>query len=131
MREQFTCRRAKNRRTRDNVSHPTLEVTIMLDRIALQVVEVVFALAVYFLPAIIADHRKRHDIFTLALFNACVGWTIVGWLMALYWAHLPNPPAHLARDVTAKRRLLRMTAFSTALMAHVDRRTAKHDGVRH
>ena len=42
----------------------------MLDRIALQVVEVVFALAIYFLPAIIADHRKRHDILTLALFKS-------------------------------------------------------------
>ncbi|RDU98641.1 superinfection immunity protein [Trinickia dinghuensis] len=98
----------------------------MLDRIALQVVEVVFALAIYFLPAIIADHRKRQDILVLALFNALMGWTIVGWLMALYWAHLPNPPAHLARDVTAKRKLLRMTAFSTGLMARVNQRAAKH-----
>jgi hypothetical protein len=128
---QFACRQASNPGTRDNVSHPTFEVTTMLDRIALQVVEVVFALAIYFLPAIIADHRKRHDILTLALFNACMGWTIVGWLMALYWALLPNPPAHLARDVTAKRRLLRMAAFSTALMARVDRRAAKQNTSGH
>ncbi|PMS15003.1 immunity protein [Trinickia dabaoshanensis] len=100
----------------------------MLDRIALQVVEVVFALAIYFLPSIIADHRKRHDILTLALFNACMGWSVVGWLLALYWAHLPNPPESLARDVAAQRRLTRMTAFSSALMARIDRRAAKHDG---
>ena len=100
----------------------------MLDRIALQVVEVVFALAIYFLPSIIADHRKRHDILTLALFNACMGWSVVGWLLALYWALLPNPPESLARDVTARRRLTRMTAFSSALMARIDRRAAKHDG---
>jgi hypothetical protein len=103
----------------------------MVDRIALQIVEVVFALAFYFLPAIVADHRKRHDLLTLALFNACMGWTVVGWLLALYWALLPNPPAGLAGDVTAKRRLLRMTAFSAALMAHVDRRAAKQGGARH
>jgi hypothetical protein len=103
----------------------------MLGRIALQIVEVVFALAIYFLPAIIADHRHRHDILTLALFNACMGWTGVGWLLALYWAHLPNPPASLAGDVTAKRRFLRMAAFSSALMAHVDKRAAKQGGARH
>ncbi|WP_206956411.1 superinfection immunity protein [Trinickia acidisoli] len=102
----------------------------MLGRISLQIVEVVFALAIYFLPAIVADHRKRHDIFTLALFNACVGWTVVGWLLALFWAYQPNPPASIARDVTAKRRLLRMAAFSSALMARVDRRAAKREGVR-
>lgn len=102
----------------------------MLDRIALQVVEVVFALAIYFLPAIIADHRKRHDILTLALFNACMGWTVVGWLLALVWAHVPNPPPGLARDVTAKRRLVSMAAFSSALMARVDRRSAKQGSAR-
>jgi hypothetical protein len=128
--EQLACLRAKKDGTRDNRSYPTFEATIMLDRIALQVVEVVFALAIYFLPAIIADHRKRHDVLTLALFNACMGWTVVGWLLALYWAHVPNPPASLAREVTAKRKLTRMTAFSTALMARIDRRAAKQDGVR-
>lgn len=102
----------------------------MLDRIALQVVEVVFALAIYFLPAIIADRRKRHDLLTIALFNACIGWTIFGWLLALYWAFQPNPPAEIAREVTAKRRLLRMTAFSSALIARVERRASKRDGVR-
>ena len=102
----------------------------MLGRIALQVVEVVFALAIYFLPAIIADRRKRHDILTLALFNACMGWTVVGWLLALVWALVPNPPAGLASDVTAKRRLARMAAFSSALMARVDSRAAKHGSAR-
>lgn len=103
----------------------------MLDRIALQVVEVVFALAIYFLPAIIADHRKRHDVLTLALFNACLGWTVLGWLLSLYWAHSPNPPASLAREITAKRKLLRMAAFSNTLMARIDRRAAKQDGAHH
>lgn len=110
---------------------PSLEVSVILDRIAFQIVEAVFALAIYFLPAIIADHRKRSDVLTLALFNACMGWTVVGWLLALYWAHLPNPPASLAGEVTAKRRLLRMAAFSSALAARANQRTAKQGGARH
>lgn len=107
-----------------------VEASTMLGRIALQVVEAVFALAVYFLPAIIADRRKRHDLLTIALFNACIGWTLFGWLLALYWAFQPNPPPEIARDITVKRRVLRMSAFSTALIARIERRAAKRDGAR-
>ena len=102
----------------------------MLGRIALQIVEVVFALAIYFLPALVADRRKRHDLLTIALFNACLGWTVFGWLLALYWAVQPNPPADIARDVTNKRRLLRMAAFSTALISRIERREAKRNGAQ-
>lgn len=108
-----------------------LEASMMLGRIALQIVEVVFALAIYFLPAILADRRKRHDLLTIALFNACLGWTGLGWLLALYWALQPNPPPDLARDVTTKRRLLRMTAFSAALISRIERHATKRNGARH
>jgi len=107
-----------------------VEASTMLGRIALQIVEAVFALALYFLPAIIADRRKRHDLLTIALFNACIGWTVFGWLLALYWAFQPNPPPEIARDITIKRRVLRMSAFSTALIARIERRAAKRDSVR-
>lgn len=97
----------------------------MLGHVALEVVEVVFALAIYFLPAIVADRRDRYDLLTIALFNACIGWTVFGWLLALYWAFLPNPPAGIARDITAKRRLMTMSAFSSALFSHIEQRAAK------
>ncbi|HWX12012.1 MAG TPA: superinfection immunity protein [Trinickia sp.] len=90
--------------------------------IVLQLVAVGIALSVYFLPAILADHRKRHDLLTIALFNACLGWTGFGWLIALYWAYLPNPPADVARDVAVGRRISRMRAFSQALAARIERR---------
>jgi Superinfection immunity protein len=90
--------------------------------IVLEAIEVVAALALYFLPAIVADRRKRHDLLTIALFNACVGWTGFGWLIAMYWAYMPNPPADVARDVIRKRRTMSMRAFSQALTARIDRR---------
>lgn len=96
----------------------------MSGAIALQVVEVLAALALYFLPAIVADHRHRHDMLTLALFNACMGWTVFGWIIALYWAWLPNPPADIAGDIVRKRRLLSMRTFSEGLAARVARRAA-------
>lgn len=94
-------------------------------RTALEVVEVVLALALYFLPAIIADRRKRRDLLTLALFNACVGWTGIGWLIALSWALLPNPPANLTVEVTATRRITRMHAFSKALVERIAQRSTR------
>ena len=96
-----------------------------LDGIVLQVIEVVAALALYFLPAIIADRRKRHDLLTLALFNACLGWTGLGWLIAICWAFLPNPPADVVGDIVRKRRVLRMRAFSQALAARIERRVGR------
>lgn len=95
----------------------------MLDGI-IEGVEVFAALALYFLPAMVADRRRRRDVLTVALFNACLGWTGFGWLIALYWAMSPNPPAGVEREVVLKRRVLSMVAFSQALAAHVARREA-------
>jgi hypothetical protein len=95
--------------------------------LAVQVIAAGFALALYFLPAIIADRRKRRDVLTLALFNACLGWTVLGWLLALYWALQPNPPDNLASDVAQTRKALSLRAFSSALMVRVRRREAARD----
>lgn len=97
----------------------------MLDEI-IQGIEVFAALALYFLPAIVADRRRRRDVLTIALFNACLGWTGFGWLIALYWAILPNPPVGVEREVVLKRRVLSMLAFSQALAARVAQRDAHH-----
>ena len=102
----------------------------MNERGALQIIALVIALALYFLPAILADRRKRVDVLTLALFNACLGWTVVGWLIALYWALQPNPPAGLAGEVVEKRKLVRMRAFSSALLLRVQRRNTTDDATK-
>jgi len=65
----------------------------------------------------------------VALF--CVGTaSVFGWLLALYWAFQPNPPIEIARDVTTKRRLLRMATFSSALIQRIEQRAARRDGAR-
>ena len=40
--------------------------------------------AMYFLPAIIG-HNKR-DAMGIFLLNFFLGWTIIGWVAALFWA---------------------------------------------
>ncbi|HEY2000301.1 superinfection immunity protein [Paraburkholderia sp.] len=93
--------------------------------IVIQVVGAIVALGLYFLPAIIADRRKRHDLLTLALFNACLGWTGFGWFVALYWALQPNPPKNVETEVKETRRVVRMRTFSTMLIQRVQTRATR------
>ncbi len=48
-----------------------------------------FLLLLYFLPSIIA-HNKR-DATAILLLNFFLGWTGIGWLMALIWACASEP----------------------------------------
>ncbi|WP_144109143.1 superinfection immunity protein [Paraburkholderia sp. BCC1886] len=96
-------------------------------QVVIQAVAALCALTLYFLPAVLADRRKRHDVLTLALFNACLGWTVFGWLLALYWSLQPNPPKNIAGDVVQNRKVVRMRAFSSALLARVQRRATATD----
>jgi Na+/melibiose symporter-like transporter len=92
-----------------------------------QAIAAVAALGLYFLPSILADRRKRHDVLTLALFNACLGWTVFGWLLALYWSLQPNPPNDIAGEVGQTRRVVRMRAFSAALLQRVQKRANERE----
>jgi hypothetical protein len=97
----------------------------MGSNIVVQAAAAVVALGLYFLPAILADRRKRHDLLTLALFNACLGWTGFGWLAALYWAMQPNPPRNVASEVEQTRRIVKMKNFSVMLVQRVQSRATR------
>lgn len=44
------------------------------------------SLAIYFLPCIIADKRGHPNIMAIFALNLLLGWTFVGWVVALVWA---------------------------------------------
>jgi len=94
----------------------------MSGNVVVQAIAAVLALGLYFLPAVLADRRKRQDVLTLALFNACLGWTVFGWLLALYWSLQPNPPKDIAGEVVQTRKLVSMRTFSSALLVRVQQR---------
>jgi hypothetical protein len=50
-----------------------------------------FALALYFAPAIIAVARNTHNATTILLLNIFLGWTVVGWFVALLMALCSTP----------------------------------------
>ena len=44
------------------------------------------ALAIYFIPLIVAKIRRHDNIVAIAILNIVLGWTFLGWLAALLWS---------------------------------------------
>lgn len=54
-------------------------------------VAVVFAcIAGYLLPAIIAERRRHRNKGAIAVLNVLLGWTFLGWVVALIWSSTAN-----------------------------------------
>lgn len=49
------------------------------------------AIGLYFLPAIIAAARHTHNATGILVLNLLLGWTVVGWFVALLMAILSAP----------------------------------------
>jgi len=45
-----------------------------------------FGFVLYFLPTIIAFARNKRDTTSILLLNFFLGWTAIGWVIALVWA---------------------------------------------
>ena len=46
----------------------------------------------YFLPAIIAFARSKRDATAILLLNLFLGWSVIGWVVALVWAVKTDVP---------------------------------------
>jgi hypothetical protein len=51
-----------------------------------------FSFVFYFLPAIIAFARHKRDALSIFLLNLFLGWTLIGWIVALVWAAKAEAP---------------------------------------
>lgn len=40
----------------------------------------------YFLPTIVANQKKHRNKDAILLVNALLGWSLLGWVVALIWA---------------------------------------------
>lgn len=45
-----------------------------------------FGFFMYFLPSIIALVRSKRDTLSIFLLNLFLGWSVIGWIVALVWA---------------------------------------------
>lgn len=43
----------------------------------------------YVLPTLLAWSRKVNNVSQIALVNILVGWTLIGWVVAIVWAAKP------------------------------------------
>jgi len=46
----------------------------------------------YFLPSIIALARSKRDTLAIFLLNFFLGWSVIGWIVALVWAAKHDAP---------------------------------------
>ena len=62
---------------------------------------ILFLIAVYLLPTIIAEVRHHHQAGMVAAINVFLGWTLIGWVVALAIAcsYVPREEAEQATKV--------------------------------
>jgi Superinfection immunity protein len=51
-----------------------------------------FGFVLYFLPAIIGFARSKRDAVSILVLNLFLGWTAIGWVIALVWALRQDVP---------------------------------------
>ncbi len=61
-------------------SGPELVVALVLG------IPIAMLVGVYFLPTYVALHRRRDQAMAIYAVNLCLGWTILGWILAILWA---------------------------------------------
>lgn len=74
------------------------------------------AAALYLIPWIIAARRDHHRRALISTVNVLLGWTVVGWGVALYWALSPTE----GRTELAHRRLQRAAAVNSPARRDAD-----------
>jgi hypothetical protein len=57
------------------------------------VIELLFCalLFLYFIPASVACRRAHHKAASIVILNLVLGWTLIGWVVALVWALTASP----------------------------------------
>lgn len=50
----------------------------------------ILAFMIYLLPTLIAAHRSHGNMNSICILNLALGWTLLGWLIALIWCASDN-----------------------------------------
>lgn len=48
--------------------------------------EALYFIALYLLPTLVAVSRKHGNTASICLTNLLLGWTVLGWIVALIWS---------------------------------------------
>ena len=64
----------------------------------MMIVFLAVAVAVYFIPNFVATARKHQNANAIFVVNLLLGWTIIGWVVALVWALTTVKPQEAATE---------------------------------
>jgi hypothetical protein len=59
-------------------------------------------LSVYFLPSLVANVRGHRQLCSIQAVNLLLGWTLIGWAVALSWACSARTTGNDAGEVPAR-----------------------------
>ena len=54
------------------------------------VITALILLGVYFFPTIWAAHKHKKNTEAICILNLFLGWTLIGWVLALIWAAMKD-----------------------------------------
>jgi hypothetical protein len=57
------------------------------------IVPILILIALYFVPAMVAARRGHPQMPAIGLLNIFLGWTLIGWVIALVWSATAIPKA--------------------------------------
>ena len=63
-----------------------------------KLIHIIFVLLIYFLPTIVAWCRWHRNEYAIGMLNTFLGWTFIGWAVALVWAYVDNTQPHRTRS---------------------------------
>jgi ribosomal protein L40E len=90
----------------------------------------IFLVALYFLPTLIAAVRNHHNFTPVLLVNLLLGWTVIGWVVALIWSS-SHVPRQLTKHETARytdRKLCKHCGADVPIDATICRKCGKDPG---
>jgi len=70
------------------------------------IIPILILLVLYFIPTIVAYSKARHNKGAVFIINLFLGWTFIGWVVALAWAvSNKNPPQQIIVNSNSPNKL--------------------------
>lgn len=70
------------------ISEPVMDVLATIIAYTIMVITSIVVVTLYLLPFIVAKERKHKQIDALLAANILTGWTGIGWVACMIWAHI-------------------------------------------
>lgn len=85
----------------------------------MEVIVLILTAAIYFIPSLVATTRRVRNQVQIIALNFLLGWTFLGWVVALVWALSPDvePPPEKRLVGKIDRRLSPKSWLTLAVIA--------------